>query len=180
VVLSGLLHAAAKVSSASSDTATATSTPSELLSALMDALVSDEMRASEHPAIRNQLLAVASNIMHWLGPRWESHKQNVLVIEIQTSFLITTRTQYLLYLVEIETVFLCRCSEVVQLLYTLLLQLYGFERESSRLTPIRQAMSELASSCGKLAFDELADSYAPTVMEAACSGADRCVSVFSL
>ena len=68
----------------------------------------------------------------------------------------------------------------MQLLYTLLLQLYGFEREPSRLTPIRQAMSDLASSCGKSAFDELAESYAPTVMEAACSGADKCVSVFKL
>ena len=65
VVLSGLLHAASRVARAA-----AVETPSEVLSALTQALSSEEMRASEHPAIRNQLLAVATNIMRWLGPRW--------------------------------------------------------------------------------------------------------------
>ena len=64
VVLSGLLHAAAKV-----EDGAPSATPTEVLVALTDALASDEMRASDHPAIRNQLLAVATNILRWLGPR---------------------------------------------------------------------------------------------------------------
>ena len=65
-----------------------------------------------------------------------------------------------------------RCCEVVQQLYTLLLQLFGFERDSAHLGLIRQAMSELAAACGKLSFDELAEAHGPAVMEAACSGAE--------
>ncbi len=68
-----------------------------------------------------------------------------------------------------------RSGEVVQQLYTLLLQLYGFERDAARLAPIRQAMAELATVCGKPAFDELAETHGPAVMEAACSGADKWV-----
>jgi hypothetical protein len=70
------------------------------------------------------------------------------------------------------TISLCRSSEVVQQLYTLLLQLYGFEREAARLVPIRQAMAELAAACGRPAFDDLAELYSPQVMEAACSTTD--------
>lgn len=65
VVLSGLLHSAAKAQAAA-----AASVPSALLTSLSNALTSDEMRASEHPAIRQQLLAVCTNIVRWLGPRW--------------------------------------------------------------------------------------------------------------
>ena len=66
-----------------------------------------------------------------------------------------------------------RCSEIVQQLYALLLQLYGFERDAARLGPIRQAMAELASACGKSAFEDLAEIHGPAVMEEACSGADK-------
>lgn len=73
--------------------------------------------------------------------------------------------------------YLSRCSEVVQHLYTLLLQLYGFERDPTRLESIRKVMSELASICDKSSFDDLAEAHAPTVMEAACSGADKWVTI---
>ncbi len=62
-----------------------------------------------------------------------------------------------------------RCQEVVQQLYTLLLQLYGFERDAAKLAPIRQAMSDLAVACGRPSFDDLAALYGPQVMEEACS-----------
>ena len=44
--------------------------PDALLTALATALASPELReAADHPAARQQLLAVASNAMRWVGPR---------------------------------------------------------------------------------------------------------------
>ena len=67
----------------------------------------------------------------------------------------------------------CRCSEISQQLYSLVLQLHGFERDPARLGPIQQAMVELASGCGKNSFEDLAEAFGPAVMEEACSGADK-------
>ena len=81
MVLSGLLHAASRVTRAA-----AVQTPSDVLSALTQALSSEEMRASEHPAIRNQLLAVTTNIMRWLGPRWVLWTTHLLYPQAFTPF----------------------------------------------------------------------------------------------
>ncbi|GAX72982.1 hypothetical protein CEUSTIGMA_g434.t1 [Chlamydomonas eustigma] len=139
VVLSGLLNASSKVSESLLQdhemvAAARASTPTSVLTSLTSVLCSDEMRASEHPAIRNQLLAVSTNMIRWLGNR---------------------------------------AAEVVQQLYTLLLQLYGFEKEPSRLSTIQVAMLQLASASGRSSFDDLAQEFGPAVLEAACSGADQ-------
>ncbi len=96
VVLSGLLNAAAKVAASLPPDSTA-ATPTAVLVSMTSALCGEDMRASEHPvwkapfilneamiklltstvsqALRYQLLAVASNMMRWLGPRWEGSEQ---------------------------------------------------------------------------------------------------------
>lgn len=68
-----------------------------------------------------------------------------------------------------------RCSEVVQQLYMLLLQVYGFEKEPGQLQRIQSAMAELAAACGSEGFEQLADAHGPSVLDAACSAASRWV-----
>ena len=68
-----------------------------------------------------------------------------------------------------------RCSEVVQQLYMLLLQVYGFEKELGQLQRIQSAMAELAAACGNEGFEQLADAHGPSVLDAACSAASRWV-----
>lgn len=61
VVLSGLLLAAGRTQQALSGS---------LLATLANALVSEELRgALDHPAARQQMLAVATNVMRWVGSR---------------------------------------------------------------------------------------------------------------
>ncbi|KAG1655968.1 hypothetical protein FOA52_009395 [Chlamydomonas sp. UWO 241] len=124
VVLSGLLHSAAKVGADASDV------PDDVLSSLTAALAADDMRSSEHPAIRQQLLSVCRNLMAWQGPR---------------------------------------CVAVARQLYTLLLQLYGFERDAGRLADVSAAMSQLASAVGRDdgGFAALAADHGPAVLDAA-------------
>ncbi|MEW5314213.1 MAG: hypothetical protein WDW38_005727 [Sanguina aurantia] len=58
VVLSGLLHAAGNARQ---------SIGTELLAALAGALAAEEVRGSDHPAVRQQLLAVTANAVAWAG-----------------------------------------------------------------------------------------------------------------
>jgi len=129
VVLSGLLHAAATVQQAQAQQQ-AQVLPSELLQLLAKALISDDVRASEHPAVRQQLLGVAVNTIKCVGSR---------------------------------------CVEVAPQLYTLLLQLYGYERDTSRMAAIAEAMQQLAVQCGHSSFEALAAQHAEALMQSVCA-----------
>lgn len=62
---------------------------------------------------------------------------------------------------------------MVQQLYMLLLQVYGFEKEPGQLQRIQSAMAELAAACGSEGFEQLADAHGPSVLDAACLAASR-------
>eukprot|EP00798_Chlamydomonas_sp_ICE-L_P021005 gene21005-27864_t len=116
VVVAGLLHSAGRANQP---------LPSDMLLLLASTLISEDIRGGcEHPAVRQQLLAVSGNALRWGQSR---------------------------------------CLEVSRQLYTLLLQLYGFEKEPAKIKAVSAAMEELASACGVASFDDLAAEHAGTV-----------------
>lgn len=67
----------------------------------------------------------------------------------------------------------CRCSQVSEPMYALLLQLYGYEKEAPKQQAVSAAMQQLAASCGHASWEALAEQHASTLMGRAIEDAPR-------